>query len=76
MTIKVCITGLYHNDNQILVGANNDQESFWLDFDHAECSENHMTRIILMNDWMRTNNDQKVDNISRKRLLQSYTRVR
>ena len=43
---KVCITGLYFNDNQILVGKNNDQESFWMEIDHVRCDEDHMTRVI------------------------------
>ena len=33
----------------MLVGKNNDQESFWMEVDHITCDENHMTRFIHAN---------------------------
>ena len=44
--LQVCITGLFFNDNQITVGKEDDQESFWMQTDHTRCDENHMTRFI------------------------------
>ena len=62
---KVCITGLYQNANQILVGKNNDQESFWLTNNHVDCNDNHMTRIIHVNYRMKWPNSDEMTQIQR-----------
>lgn len=39
---EVCITGLFLNDHQILVGKNNDKKSFWLHQNQTSCSDVYM----------------------------------
>ena len=39
---KICITGLFVNGNQLLVGKNKDQKSFWIDSDEISCDDNIM----------------------------------
>ena len=46
LLFKVCITGMYFNDQHILVGKNDDQQSFWIESDHVTCTDDHMTRVI------------------------------
>ena len=38
-----CITGLFYNNNQLLVGQNNDLRSFWIDVDDQYCLDNFMS---------------------------------
>ena len=45
---KVCISGLYVNDNQVLVGKNTDQTSFTLDSDNLKCTANRMNTKSLV----------------------------
>ena len=47
----VCITGLYLNDKQLLVGKDNDLEGFWLDQDQPFCKDGYMStsHIIIQN---------------------------
>ena len=42
-TDGVCITSLSLNGNQMLVGKLNDQSSFWIDEDHRNCMDDHMS---------------------------------
>ena len=44
----MCISGLYVNDNQILVGKNTDQTSFTLDSDGLKCTANRMNTKSLV----------------------------
>ena len=47
----ICITGLFINENQLLVGKNNDQESFWMVGADLSCDDNQMKtdRIVIQN---------------------------
>ena len=47
----VCITGLYLNDEQLLVGKDNDLEGFWLDQDQPNCVDGYMStsHMIIQN---------------------------
>ena len=47
----VCITSLTVDGKQMLVGKNNDLESFWIDGDQNNCLENFMgtTKITIQN---------------------------
>ena len=38
-----CITGLFYNNNQLLVGKNNDLRSFWIDGDQQDCLDDFMS---------------------------------
>ena len=44
----MCISGLYVNDNQVLVGKNTDQTSFTLDSDNLKCTANRMNTKSLV----------------------------
>ena len=48
---KICITGLFVNGNQLLVGKDKDQKSFWIDSDEMSCEENIMKtdEIVIQN---------------------------
>ena len=48
---KICITGLFVNGNQLLVGENKDKKSFWIDSDEISCDENIMKtdEIVIQN---------------------------
>ena len=39
----VCITSLSVNDNQLLVGKNNDLPNFWMNQRNVKCTNGHMT---------------------------------
>ena len=43
----VCITSLTVNNEQLLVGENNDMAHFWMDKNDQECSDNHMSTQFL-----------------------------
>ena len=43
----VCITSLTVNNEQLLVGKNNDQTSFWLDQNDKDCSDEHMSTDVM-----------------------------
>ena len=47
----ICITGLFINENQLLVGKNNDQESFWMVGADLSCDDSQMKtdRIVIQN---------------------------
>ena len=47
----VCITGLFINGNQLLVGKNDDLQSFWIDSDDLYCHYNFLssTQITIQN---------------------------
>ena len=46
-----CITGLFYNNNQLLVGYNNDLRSFWIDGNDQYCLDNFVstTQIAIRN---------------------------
>ena len=48
---KICITGLFVNGNQLHVGKNKDQKSFWIDSDEISCDDNIMKtdEIVIQN---------------------------
>lgn len=50
-TDGVCITSLTVDGNQLLVGKNNDLQSFWIDGDHNNCLDDFMgtTQITIQN---------------------------
>ena len=50
-TDGVCITGLFINGNQLLVGKNDDLQSFWIDGDANDCQDNFLssTQITIQN---------------------------
>ena len=47
----VCITGLFINGSQLLVGKNDDLQSFWIDADELYCHDNFLssTQITIQN---------------------------
>ena len=47
----ICIIGLFINENQLLVGKNNDQESFWMVGADLSCDDSQMKtdRIVIQN---------------------------
>ena len=49
--IKICITGLFVNDNQLLFGKNSDQKSFWIVSDNFSCADDPMETdgIVIQN---------------------------
>ena len=50
--IKICITGLFVNENQFHFGKNSDQESFWISSDDNACVDDHMkTDGIVIQDF-------------------------
>ena len=50
-TDGVCITGLFINDSQLLVGKNDDLQSFWMDSNELYCQDNFLsaTQITIQN---------------------------
>ena len=48
----VCITSLSINDNQLLVGANNNLQGFWLDTEEEYCLDSFVSvpRITIQNE--------------------------
>ena len=46
-----CITGLFSDGNQLLVGKNNDLRSFWIDNNNPYCLDNFMStsQIVIQN---------------------------
>ena len=48
---KLCITGLFINENELHVGKNKDQKSFWMDSDEMFCDVNFMKtdEIVIQN---------------------------
>ena len=49
--IKICITGLFVNGNQLHVGKNEDQKSFWIVSDNISCEDDQMQTdgIVIQN---------------------------
>ena len=72
----VCITSLTVNNEQVLVGGNNDMAHFWMDKNDQECSDKHMST-----DFLRIQNGRvfysecKKDNIRRNEIIHSDVTV-